>query len=371
MAGIIIVGSMGICSGAGAIAFGAAAGLTHFMTKGESNTAGRPEQSQEKTKKLWGSFINNAGFALSIIGGALTGGACAFSFFEKTWVDGSSRQTTASEVLLRGPIIGLLSLSILSLYLIKLGNRYTHEAYDPRLRKLSENNSLLPADQTNIKKFINQELLRIKAPFQAWNERREQFERDHPYEVFPEQPTSWSSDPTIQKQNADWGMAALSAQAQDEIVPGLWLAGNYTPEVTHGFDAKAKAEAYALAIAATNRSTDYVERLKQTCTTYYQIENAPGAGDVGVGSFSTNNSHSLKTAISSINEALRKNEKVLVFCQQGADRSATVVIAYLMATYSLSFEDALIYVRSRRFIAKPNTEYQEFLKTFEGTKWPA
>lgn len=244
-------------------------------------------------------------------------------------------------------------------------------AYYTRQRKLPAEKSslppvgsLFPSNQTQIKAFIHQELASKKAFFQQWNERREEFAKSHLYEVFSEQPTSWCSDPTIKEKNADWGVTTLLAQAQHEIVPGLWLAGNYLPEVTHGFDANAKAENYELAIAATNRFTDYIRQLPKSCS-ICQIENAPGAKDVGVGSFSTNDSIPLKAVISSIDNELKQNKKVLVFCQQGADRSATVVIAYLMSIYELSFEDALIYVRSRRFIANPSIEYQEFLKVFE------
>ncbi|KAL8597520.1 hypothetical protein ACOMHN_033391 [Nucella lapillus] len=61
----------------------------------------------------------------------------------------------------------------------------------------------------------------------------------------------------------------------------------------------------------------------------------------------------------------RQQGGVLVHCQAGASRSATVVIAYMMRTNSLSKVAALEFVRSRRSIVSPNDGFLQQLDLFE------
>ena len=58
-----------------------------------------------------------------------------------------------------------------------------------------------------------------------------------------------------------------------------------------------------------------------------------------------------------------KGHGVLVHCQAGISRSATVMIAFLMNKYNMSFKDAKQLVRSKRPIVSPNEgfEYQLLL----------
>ena len=62
--------------------------------------------------------------------------------------------------------------------------------------------------------------------------------------------------------------------------------------------------------------------------------------------------------------ALKENKKVFVHCAQGKDRSATVVIAYIMSRYDVNADQALTYVRSKRWIANPMDKggYMDFLR---------
>lgn len=60
-----------------------------------------------------------------------------------------------------------------------------------------------------------------------------------------------------------------------------------------------------------------------------------------------------------------QNGKVLVHCQAGISRSATICIAYLMATRRLRMEEAYKYVKSRRRIVSPNFSFMGQLLTFE------
>ncbi|XP_076454666.1 dual specificity protein phosphatase 12-like [Babylonia areolata] len=56
---------------------------------------------------------------------------------------------------------------------------------------------------------------------------------------------------------------------------------------------------------------------------------------------------------------------VLVHCQVGASRSATVVIAYVMRTYTMSRAAALEFVQLRRPIVSPNQGFLQQLDLFE------
>ncbi len=59
------------------------------------------------------------------------------------------------------------------------------------------------------------------------------------------------------------------------------------------------------------------------------------------------------------------NEKVLVHCMQGASRSATIVIAYLMWKKNMEYEKALYFVQKKRSIVEPNEGFKQQLKLFE------
>ncbi|GJP29007.1 hypothetical protein CLOM_g13 [Closterium sp. NIES-68] len=56
---------------------------------------------------------------------------------------------------------------------------------------------------------------------------------------------------------------------------------------------------------------------------------------------------------------------ILVHCVAGMSRSATVVIAYLMARKGLSFQEAFAHVKKCRPIAQPNYGFMRQLEKFE------
>ena len=55
-----------------------------------------------------------------------------------------------------------------------------------------------------------------------------------------------------------------------------------------------------------------------------------------------------------IAEALDAGDGVLVHCHWGASRSASIVLAYLMAKKGMPLEEAMTLVKSRRMDADPN-----------------
>ena len=62
---------------------------------------------------------------------------------------------------------------------------------------------------------------------------------------------------------------------------------------------------------------------------------------------------------------IKGDDKVFVHCMAGASRSATIVIAYLMWTKKMKFEEALEFTHSKRSIVYPNCGFKEQLKMFE------
>ncbi|KAM9788829.1 dual specificity protein phosphatase 10 [Neosynchiropus ocellatus] len=66
-----------------------------------------------------------------------------------------------------------------------------------------------------------------------------------------------------------------------------------------------------------------------------------------------------------IEEAYQSGKGVLVHCQAGVSRSATIVIAYLMKHTLMTMTDAYKYVRSRRPVVSPNLNFMGQLLEFE------
>ena len=61
---------------------------------------------------------------------------------------------------------------------------------------------------------------------------------------------------------------------------------------------------------------------------------------------------------------IKGDDKVLVHCVNGINRSASIVIAYLMWTKKMTFKDAFEFVERKRFIF-PNFGFREQLQLFE------
>nr|KAG5704062.1 hypothetical protein BaRGS_017566 [Batillaria attramentaria] len=70
-------------------------------------------------------------------------------------------------------------------------------------------------------------------------------------------------------------------------------------------------------------------------------------------------------AIEFIDKAIKSGGCVLVHCNAGISRSATIVLAYLMKAKGLSLNDAFTYLRSKRPSSFPNSGFMIQLKTFE------
>jgi len=66
-----------------------------------------------------------------------------------------------------------------------------------------------------------------------------------------------------------------------------------------------------------------------------------------------------------MSECLQQNGKALVYCMDGISRGPTLVIAYIMLHYGLSYRDSLIFVQSRRQCVQPSPVLEVQLKEFE------
>ena len=76
-----------------------------------------------------------------------------------------------------------------------------------------------------------------------------------------------------------------------------------------------------------------------------------------------------------IDRTLAAGGRVLVHCQQGRSRSGSVVIAYVMRTQRLAFEQAFEFVKARRSVCSPNPGFrlqlareQEFIWSLAGSR---
>ena len=67
-----------------------------------------------------------------------------------------------------------------------------------------------------------------------------------------------------------------------------------------------------------------------------------------------------------IQDKLEKNNKILVHCYAGKQRSASVIVGYLMKYGNLSMKNAILAVQSKRLIAfTPGINFDNALKQFE------
>ncbi|KAF9982615.1 tyrosine/serine/threonine protein phosphatase pps1, partial [Modicella reniformis] len=75
----------------------------------------------------------------------------------------------------------------------------------------------------------------------------------------------------------------------------------------------------------------------------------------------------LENCVDFVDEARKSNSRVLIHCRVGVSRSATIVIAYLMAHYNLSLVEAYLMVRARRLsvIIQPNLLFMYELLQWE------
>lgn len=142
-----------------------------------------------------------------------------------------------------------------------------------------------------------------------------------------------------------------------EILPKLWLGGSYKPNGRYpNFDLVAQI----LHIESENPALRGVPRTSQLPV----IDK-----EVGLDSLKMKHADSLwiHQIVREIIDALRSGKTVLVHCQAGVDRSATVVACVIATMYpGIPHGTILNYIRSVRYIAEPKPSYKAwFLNEFQ------
>lgn len=74
--------------------------------------------------------------------------------------------------------------------------------------------------------------------------------------------------------------------------------------------------------------------------------------------------HTFKPAYDFIEET-RKKTNVLVHCAAGISRCSTLLIAYMMQKYRMSFDECLSKIQSARQCCQPNMGFVKQLRKFE------
>lgn len=156
----------------------------------------------------------------------------------------------------------------------------------------------------------------------------------------------------------------LMAQETHEIIPNLFLGGPNFKNMIYLDGTTSNNPPRYNAIVSVSRFCDDCDT-RQKPDEDFKFKVLPNNNDVDVDNFKENNSKELFDAIKFIKRHLDQKHKVLVHCRQGIDRSPSVIIAYLMFYYDVTFEQALNYVRSKRYIAQPLEGYTDILKSTE------
>ncbi|KAJ7752922.1 protein-tyrosine phosphatase-like protein [Mycena metata] len=78
----------------------------------------------------------------------------------------------------------------------------------------------------------------------------------------------------------------------------------------------------------------------------------------------------LAPACDYIRASLARGDNVLVHCQQGVSRSASIVIAYLIRDRAMSYDAAFDFVKQRRQCIQPNSGFVKTLREWETACMP-
>jgi predicted protein tyrosine phosphatase len=79
----------------------------------------------------------------------------------------------------------------------------------------------------------------------------------------------------------------------------------------------------------------------------------------------TNIISSLDQCFTFIDNAIQSGGCVFIHCNAGISRSASVVIAYLMRTECMNYQQAFLHLKKRRSVVNPNPGFVQQLKDYE------
>ncbi|KAI0841225.1 phosphatases II [Hypoxylon sp. FL0890] len=137
----------------------------------------------------------------------------------------------------------------------------------------------------------------------------------------------------------DSKMANIRLMAVDKVAQELGIQAEYVD--VSGYNELIRA--FPAVVRAINNHMLNVFRGQSISNTNIKVENGKMA--IPNGSF--------------------RRGKVLVFCETGNDRSAGVVVAYLMSVFGLNMIEACQFVHFRRFCVSLNDDLRHVLKSYE------
>jgi protein-tyrosine phosphatase len=73
----------------------------------------------------------------------------------------------------------------------------------------------------------------------------------------------------------------------------------------------------------------------------------------------------LPTTNAFIRDSILSNNNILIHCMAGISRSVSVVIAFIMDYFNISYDEAYKFVKSKRSCAEPNSKFRSELKSLE------
>lgn len=135
-----------------------------------------------------------------------------------------------------------------------------------------------------------------------------------------------------------------------EIIPKFMYLGGYTVA-----ESREQLEAHGIT-HVLNCAGDYCQNKFEDDLTYktYFLKDAKPEHIEAV----------FYEAIEFIEKVKAEQGRVYIHCVQGVSRSATVVLAYLMFTQKMSYQDAFNFVKERRGIISPNLGFMVQLMMF-------
>jgi len=134
-----------------------------------------------------------------------------------------------------------------------------------------------------------------------------------------------------------------------EIIPGLYLSGE---EIASNKELLKQKQITTIINMTTHVLSTYGDEFKYFCFPLVD------QGDCDIKQYFVD-------TFKIIDEALSNNQNILVHCQAGISRSATIVIAYIMRKQNKKMGESLKFVQSKRSCVSPNLGFCGQLLKYE------
>jgi len=169
----------------------------------------------------------------------------------------------------------------------------------------------------------------------------------------------WRASETLHQRSRTPAAIALERAVTlphcDRIIPNLYLGG-----VNAASDTASLCDAGIRAVCCCCREMEFPSKEFSKQLEYYRVD----VEDMSIEPIEL----FFGEATEFIHSWVSREQPVLVHCRAGVSRSASVVIAYLIAFHGYSLHDAFFLVRSRRSVVTPNLGFMEKLGDFEESK---